>query len=138
MRTSCDKMISTRWSLLVSSSCAARWHPSTLYVGHRKHNSVHHLGHSDSCTRAFFYCPPGAFKMDLSPSFIRSVTFLSAWIGPCEDAHSTSFTVQGRARLQKKRRRRKKGSSGLLPSFIVLWSHLLNETGPASGPRESV
>lgn len=93
MRTSCDQMVSTWWQPPASAPCNASRCPETLYLGHWKHNSVNHLGHSNSCNRVFFYCPLGALKMDLSPNFTWFIKFLPVWVGPCEDEQSPSFSI---------------------------------------------
>ena len=97
-------------------------------MGLWKYTSVNHPGHHNSCHTAFFYYPLGTFQMDVSPSFIQFLKFWSLWVKPHEDACSPSF-------MSKVTKKKKKGRSGLLPSFIVPWSHLLSKTGPAPQRR---
>lgn len=52
--------------------------------------------------------------MDLSPNFIQFVRFLSVWMRPHENEHSTSF-----ASWEEPGVFFFKGNSGVLPSFIA-------------------
>lgn len=98
MRTSADKMISAWWWSLPTGSSNALRCPDRLYLGHRQHSFMNHLGHSNSFSRAFFHSPLGTFEMDLSPSLFSLSDFCQwmifvLWMRPHEDEHSTSFAL---------------------------------------------